>query len=267
MTFVRRTLAAGLALLVVSVLTVAQESREVQKTVPLEKNGRVIIDTYKGSVKVESWDKAEVLIEAKIEADDWGKYSEEKVRDTEIDIDASASSVRIKSDYRKIQRRRSSFWDLFDGSESNLPFVHYVIHMPATASLRIKDYKSESTVSGLKAALDINTYKGEVDIKRLDGGLRLETYKGECRVEFASMRSSGSLETYKGEIKVFLPSRAGFELDARVGRHGDFDSDFDVESSGGTRRNRNSSFYGKINGGGPTLRMRTDKGELRLIKD
>ena len=47
----------------------AQESREVNKTVPLPKDGQVSIDTYKGSVNVDTWEKAEVSITARILAD------------------------------------------------------------------------------------------------------------------------------------------------------------------------------------------------------
>lgn len=243
-----------------------QESREVTKTVPLPKNGEVSIDTYKGSIKVETWDKAEVNIVARIEADGWGRYDEEKVRDTEIRIDAGSNSVSIETDYKKMERRRS-FWDIFDGEFGTTPFVHYAIKMPATAKLRIKDYKSEIDIADLRSDLVVNTYKGEVDIRSLSGGLGLETYKGECRVDFAALSSESRLETYKGEIRITLPSDAGFALEASVGRRGDFDSDFHFASSRTSRRSKSDSRYsGDINGGGPVLKLRTDKGTFRLIQ-
>lgn len=105
----------------------AQESREVDKMVPLAKDGQVSIDTYKGSVNIDTWDKAEVSIHARIESDGWGRYEEESVRDTEIRIDASSGSVYIETDYKKLKRRRTSFWDLFDGNFGNTPLVHYTI--------------------------------------------------------------------------------------------------------------------------------------------
>ncbi len=243
----------------------AQESREVNKTVPLPKDGQVSIDTYKGSVKVDTWDKAEVSISARIEADGWGRYDEEKVKDTEIRIDATSNSVSIKTDYKNAERRQRSFWDIFDGDFGTMPFVHYTITMPATAKLRIKDYKSEINVNNLRADLVMNTYKGEVDVQALTGGLDLETYKGECSIDFTSLSSESRFETYKGEIRITLPSKAGFKLDADVGRRGDFDSDFEFASSG-SRRSRSDYWYsGDVNGGGPLLRLRTEKGTFRLI--
>lgn len=262
---------ARFCLLLVSLLLMgssvrAQESREVDRVVPLAKDGRVSIDTYKGGIDIETWDKGEVEIHVKIEADGWGRYEEEKVKDTEIVIDASSGSVRIRTDYDRLKRRGNSFWDLFDGGSGNLPLVYYTIKMPATAKLHIKDYKSDTRVSNLRAGMEMNTYKGEVEIRSLSGGLDFETYKGECRVEFSNLTDRSQFETYKGEIRISLPSNAGFSLDADVGRRGDFDSDFQFASSVSSRYRRDYWYRGDVNGGGPVLRLRTDKGAFRLLK-
>lgn len=249
---------------IITALAAGQETREIRKTVPLNRDGRVSIDTYKGSVKVETWEKSEVEIVATIEADEWDRRSDDKVRETEIRISDSPGSVRIHTDYDGIKKRSGSFWGIFDGDSGSLPFVHYVIRMPSTAALRIKDYKSDIDVRNLSARFDLNTYKGRVEVVGLAGGLDLETYKGTCRIDFASFPSASSFETYKGDIDLILPRSAGFTLDADLGRRGDFDSDFSFASSRGRSRNR-SSYDGDVNGGGPTLRLRTDKGNFRVL--
>jgi len=251
----------------VSALVFSQETREVRKTVPLNRDGRVSIDTYKGSVKVETWEKSEVEIVATIEAEDWGRYSDDKVRETEIKISDSPGSVRIQTDYDGIRKRSGSFWGIFNGDTGSLPYVHYVIKMPSTAALRIKDYKSEVDIRNLAARIDLNTYKGSVDVTGLSGAMDLETYKGTCRIEFSSFPSASSFETYKGDIDLVFPQSAGFTLDADLGRRGDFDSDFSLASSRTSRsRSKNRSSYdGDVNGGGPTLRLRTDKGNFRVL--
>ena len=241
----------------------AQETREIKKTVALAKDGQVTIDTYKGSVKVETWDKAEVDIVATIEADGWDRYAEEKVGDTEVRIREVPGSVRITTDYDRVKKHSSGFFDWFDGNTGNLPFVHYSVRIPSTARLKIKDYKSEIDVRNLHADLDLNTYKGSVEISGMNGGVELETYKGTCRVEFASFASPSSFGTSKGEINLVLPKSASFDLDAELGRKGDFDSDFTTVTS--SRSRRRAEYSGPVNGGGPALRLRTDKGEFRLV--
>ena len=243
-----------------------QETKEVRKSGPLSADGRVYVDTYKGSIHVTGWDKPEFEIHAMVEADDErGGYAAEKVQDTEIRIEATSSSVRVKTDYDRVERRHHSFWDLFDGSSGNLPLVYYTIKMPRTAQLMIKDYKSETNVTDLRADVEIETYKGEVDVNNLDGGLVLETYKGEVRADFAKLARS-RFETYKGEIQIKVPKGQGMDVDADIGRRGRFDSDFEIREKYRSRYREDYDFRASVNGGGPLLRLKTDKGTIRLLE-
>jgi hypothetical protein len=245
----------------------AQETKEVRKSGPLSADGRVSVDTYKGSISVTGWDKPEFEISALVEADDErGRDAAEKVQDTEIRIDASSSSVRIKTDYDKVNRRHHSFWDLFDGNSGNLPLVHYTIKMPRTAQLVIKDYKSKTNVSDLRADVEIETYKGRVEVNDLDGGLMLETYKGEVWADFAKLARRSRFETYKGEIQIKVPKGQGMDVDADIGRRARFDSDFDIAERYRSRHREDYDFRTSVNGGGPLLRLKTDKGTIRLLE-
>lgn len=267
MSTVSRTIPASVLAFVLVATLAAQDTREVRKSGPLTADGSVYIDTYKGSVTVSTWDKPEVEILARIEPDEYDRYAEEKVRDTEIRIDASPSTVRIKSDYEKVRRRGGGFWGIFDGETGSLPLVHYAIKMPRTAQLVIKDYKSHTRISNLRSDVEIETYKGSVDVANLEGSLNMETYKGDVRAEFASLSRRSRFQTYKGDIEVTLPKKLGFDLDLEVGRSGSWSSDFDLkESPDRYRRDRRGGldFQGSINGGGPRLQFKTTKGSLRL---
>lgn len=245
---------------------VAQDSKEVTKTVSLKADGEITVDTYKGTIVVSTWDKPQVEIHAKIEADDefGSKYSEEKVRDTEIQIEATESKVRIKTNYENIRNHNHGFWSWFGEDSGSLPLVHYTITMPKTANLRIKDYKSETSVAGLRSDVDLDTYKGRVEITDLDGSLQLQTYKGDAEVRFIRLSKRSRCETYKGKITITLQRNAGFELDANLGHRTDFDSDFQVDLQSSGRRHRDTEFRGPVNGGGPELVLRSTKGDIRL---
>lgn len=236
-------------------LAVDQDIKEVRKTVPLDRDGRVAINTYKGSVSVRSWDNPQVEIYARVEPDGSGSRWKEKIEDTEIRIDVSAGSVRIESDYEKVKRRSSRFWDLFDGT---LPLVHYTVKMPRSARLSIKDYKSKTAVADLRSEVEIDTYKGTVALWGLDGALSLKTYKGDARVQFVNLAGRSRFDTYKGEIEISLPKDKGFDLETDVGRRGSLDSDFQVSIPAG------KGFRGSVNGGGPAIHLKTYKGKLRL---
>ena len=242
----------------------AQETKEVRKSGSLSADGRVHIDTYKGSITVTTWDKAEIDIYAKIEPDGYDRYSEEKVQDTEIQIDLRTSEARIKTDYERAQRHDRGFWGLFGGNSGSLPFVHYTIKMPRTARLVIKDYKSNTSVSDLRSDAEVETYKGRVEMRNLDGSLLLETYKGEVWADFANLARGSRFDTYKGEIEITLPGGEAFDVDADLGRRADFDSDFDLKERYRSSRRRDYDIRASINGGGPVLRLKTDKCRIRL---
>ncbi|MBI3697427.1 MAG: hypothetical protein HY238_21660 [Acidobacteria bacterium] len=173
-------------------------TKEVRKTVDLNPDGQVAIDTYKGSITVKAWDNSRVEIYARVEPDGTARDWKEKIEATEIRIDDSPDSVRIKTDYEKVKQLSRRRLSLFDWEDGTLPLVHYTIQMPRTARLRIKDYKSKTEIGSLRSEVDVDTYKGEVRISDLDGSLSLNTYKGEARVRFANLARRSRFETYKG---------------------------------------------------------------------
>lgn len=256
---------AGLAALALSVAAAAQASdvKEVHKTLALDKDGRLSINTYKGSVTVTTWDRPEVKIDARIEPDGDDQEDRDKVRWTEVRISGGGGSIEIKSDYDEVRRHDRHFFGLFDWDHGSLPFVRYTIQMPATARLEVEDHKSDTRITGLKADLKLHTYKGLARVADLDGAARVDTYKGDVRVEFAGFSRASRFETYKGEIELRLPKDSRFDLDADAGRHGGLETDFPIMSRAG----RSSYSYrasGAVNGGGPELRMTTHKGTLRV---
>ena len=260
---------AGLALLtwLAAAPSIAVEAKEFQRTVDLDARGSVSIDTFKGSVEVEAWDQARAEIFARIEADTTCGTDDsqaERVRLTEIDVDASGSRLRLRSDYERLeglpQIRISG--DGYDMTCNAHPFVHYRIRMPRTARLEIQDHKSKIAVAGLRSDAKIVSHKGEIEVKDHDGALDLTTHKGDARVEFARLGGDSRFETHKGDVDISLPKSAAFDLEAHVGRRGRLDSGFQVAERDLSRHDR--YYEEKVNGGGPRLDLTTHNGAIRL---
>ncbi len=251
---------ASVLFLALAAAAAGEDFKEVRKTLPLDPGGRVQIETFKGSIDVEAWDRPEVDVVARVEPDESGRHQAEKVRETEVRIEGSGSRVHIESDYDRA--RHHGFLGVF-GDDGTLPFVRYTIRMPKTARLQVKDYKSVSRIRGLAGSLELDTYKGRVEIAGAEGPVDLETYKGDVRAEFDRYAAS-RFETYKGDIEIALPPSAAFDLDADVGRGGRLSTDVALVTgasgwSGDRERQR-----GSVNGGGPELRLETYKGTFRL---
>jgi hypothetical protein len=248
---------------------ISQSVREINKTYPLKSDGHIVIDTYKGSITVTTHDKPQVEISVKIESEDAdSRDAERDIEDTEIEIHSTSKEIMLHTNYKKVERNNNfNFWDWLDNPHeisNSLPSVHYTIKMPRTAELRIKDYKSESHIEGLTSYLTFNTYKGTVEVLDLNGGVDAETYKGDVRISFASLKNDSHIETYKGKISVDIPKQTCFDLRTDFGKRVDFRTDFDVETHDRDRKHHHYNYSGKINGGGPTLNFKSDKGNFRL---
>lgn len=255
-----RSLVFGVALLTAAAgPALAEEGKVVRRDLPLTASGRVQIETYKGSITVTAWESPRVEVLARVMPDGDDPDQNEKVRLTKVSIEGSGNSVRIESDYDRIKGRWFRSWT----DNGTLPFVHYTIRMPRSATLDIKDYKSRIRVDAIEGGLKLNTYKGSVDLEGLRGGLELNTYKGEVRARFARFDRDSEIETYKGDVSVEMPANARFDLDAEIGRRGDLNLGFDLTTREGHRSGRDG-YRGAVNGGGPRLRLETYKGTLRI---
>ena len=252
----------GLLVLSLAAASPALADRTVSKTLPLAEDGKVTIDTYKGSIRITPWDRAEVAVEARIVADDsCGSERDQKkwVEDTEVVIEPSGRNVRIESDYDELE----TGWGFLRGCTSR-PFVHYRISLPRATTLRIHDYKSDTDVRDFAGHLTLETYKGSAALVGLSGALDLKTYKGMVQAGFTRLSGAVNAETFKGEVTLTLPAESAFELNAEAGRKGEIVSDF--EGAGPIRSSRRSGLRvsARVNGGGPRVTLSTDKGKLTI---
>jgi hypothetical protein len=258
----KRAVLPALAILL-AVAAQAAEPKEIHQTIPLNRDGHLSIENYKGSITVTTGDTPEIRMGVRIEPD--GRASDpdeqEKAALTEVRVSGSGGWVTIKTSYERLRHRH--FFSIFGFDNRRLPLVHYTIEMPATARLQIKDYKSAIRVSDLRGDLNLKTYKGTAAVSHLDGAADVKTYKGDVRVEFARFSRASRLETYKGEIDVRLPKDSRFDLETDAGRRGDVDSEFALASRAG-RPGSWGRATSAVNGGGPALRLETYKGSLRL---
>ena len=244
-----------LSLVLLTSLTIAQKTKDYEESYSFSSTGTVSVDTYKGSITVETWNKDEVYFHAVVEpdTDGWNPTSpEEQLERCEVRVNYSENYLSLESDYKE-----SHGW-----GSSNRAFVHYTIKMPATAELKIDDYKSDTKINNLISDLDLETYKGRVSINNFSGKLNLETYKGDVNVGYTELKENCSFDTYKGEVTLSLPSKAKFNFDFEMGKKGDYSSDFDMMLK--KYDSDDGDFKGQVNGGGATIKFSTYKGEISL---
>ena len=225
------------------------DSKDVHKTVSLNLNGSVRLETHRGSIHISSWDRAEVEVDARIEAGP--RTSRRRFDGTDVAIDSSANSVTIQT------KHPCCISD--DGSN---PMVYYTIRIPRTARLSIRDHASDAEIADLSASLDIETHRGTVRVDRLSGALQARTHRGDFHVDFAAFTGDSLVETHRGSVELLMPRESKFDIRTDLDRRSSLESDFPVMARLAHRRGRN--LEGSVNGGGPILQLKTDRGHIRL---
>jgi beta-lactamase regulating signal transducer with metallopeptidase domain len=102
------------------------------------------------------------------------------------------------------------------------------------------------------------TGSGNIELRNLRGGLRVGTGSGNINVG-GMPTADWKLETGSGSVDLW-PGNIGITLNAESGSGG-IHSDHEVVTQGESDRYHLS---GKLNGGGPTVRIETGSGEIRI---
>jgi len=237
----------------------AAETKNIDRTLPLNPTGTVAVDAHNGSIEVRTWDRPQVEVHVRIE---WlgVSLSSPRFQATTVDVDGSADRVSIR--WNSADRYGWGLWSLFDGSWTG-PEVRYTITTPKTARLEISTHNATTDLRDVTAPVRVGTHNGAIRIANLAGPLELTMHNGMARVDFSSFTQDSQISTHNGVVELALPAASKFDLDSR-GHHMRVDSDF--------RLTTQATYYGHIwrdvsgsaNGGGPRLRVVSHNGSLRL---
>ncbi|PYV12475.1 MAG: hypothetical protein DMG23_00995 [Acidobacteria bacterium] len=139
-------------------------------------------------------------------------------------------------------------------------------------NVSIEDVKGGTCLSTGDGNVEARSLEGTFEATTGDGNIRvagrfdqlnLKTGDGEIAAEVgpgSKMGSEWSVRTGDGNVALRLSKDFSAELDAHTG-DGDIDLNFPITVAGSLK---GSSIRGKINGGGPTLTVRTGDGSIRL---
>jgi DUF4097 and DUF4098 domain-containing protein YvlB len=242
--------------LFVSLAVYGADTKNIDKTLPLSATGSVTLESHNGSIRVHTWNRAEIEIHARIDAGGTSTEDQRRFDQTTVEIDATSGSVRIKS---KFPDWNFSWWN-WNNTGSN-PQIHYTITAPATARWAIRDHNSTVEMRDVNAPLSLEKHNGSARLVNLGGPLELSAHNGDFHVDFSTFKGA-TLDMHNGSAELVLPSSSRFEL--RSSSHnGRVDSDFAVLTRTMGRR-RDQNVEGSVNGGGPSLRLSSHNAHFRL---
>ena len=247
----------------------------VQRNFKVSNGSTLRVENYKGKIEIRGTDGDQIVVHALKHFE--GSDSDRKwwMENLSIDMDSAGGNTRVKVSY---PQRECMFC-----STDYQAWVELEIQVPRKTNLDINGYKPRMEISRIEGDITIQSYKAAIHLFETAGAVRIDTYKETVKLEDVTVRGRLAVKAYKSEIVieakslgdeasvenehgtivVRVPEKAGINLDFVGGRKALFRSDFPLTTTG-TLASR--SIQAKINDGGTTLRLRTDKGTVSLEK-
>ncbi len=240
---------ALLAGLIPSLLAAA----EFRSSIQVDSGGMLEVDISAGSIEIDTHDESQVEVDARSGAA------------FHFELSGDGSDARLTGE--------ASGWlgMLSSGNVSvriKIPAEFSVDLTTAGGAIQIDDVDGDVRARTSGGSVEISEVTGEVEARTSGGHVHVHdvggpvfarTSGGRISVRFND-RAEGDIETSGGSIEVEVEEGVGIELDASTSG-GRVSIDSELRVSGTISRSR---VQGKINGGGPELRLRTSGGNVRL---
>jgi len=146
-------------MLTVTLLTGLMSAVAIQQTdtvVPVEPGSRLVIESFRGDVRIDTWDRSEMRI--------LGDHSSR----TYVDVRRSRSTVRLEADA----------W----GGPAH---VDYELTVPAAMDIDIRGTFISADIDGSQGEVRVFTTQGDIDVRGGSGYIELETVNGRVNLENA----------------------------------------------------------------------------------
>ncbi|MGO8930569.1 MAG: protein kinase domain-containing protein [Limisphaerales bacterium] len=268
----------------------------VAKSFAVGRDGKLLMDVDRGGIRVVGGDQdtVDVRVSRKVRGAS-GLDADQILAEEELVLTQTGNQVSIGAhEPPSLTHGSGWFW-----TRPKLE-VKYEISVPRKCDLRLKTAGGGIKVAAIRGEADARTAgglmdfddvegnvnaqtggggilaagcKGQMVVKTEGGGITVEAFAGpsiqgttdggSITAEFAaSPKLDSLLRTSGGSVTVRLPETAMISLDAHTGG-GAVKTDLPVQSEGGAER---STMRGKINGGGPSLKLETSGGDINVWK-
>ena len=147
--------------------------------------------------------------------------------------------------------------------------MSYEIRVPRSTSLDLTAHNGGISVSGAEGNISFNTMNGGVNLNGVGGTVKGKTTNGGINVTLAGNSWKGSgldVQTTNGGVNVSVPTNFAAHVEAGT-VNGGFSSDFpglQPEKSADERHSHSTKISTDLNGGGPTVRIVTTNGGVRI---
>jgi Putative adhesin len=274
-------LATAIGLLTVAALPALSETATFERNLSVDGRVELTVSTGSGYVHLTRGSDNQVHVYGKVHSNNWGENNEAKVHEIAANppIEQTGNIIRIGTHHEnlhnisidyEIQAPANSYLDAGSGSgdikvdgvgdNAKLSTGSGSIHATGlqggfTLNTGSGDIVADQTGEGDVKA---QTGSGSIELREIHGGLKAGTGSGNIKIT-GTPSTDWKLETGSGSIE-FWPGNTGFTLDASTGS-GSVHTDKEMAVQGSFDKHH---ITGKINGGGPTVRIETGSGDVRI---
>jgi hypothetical protein len=198
-----------------------------------------------GGIKVTAWERDEVHVRAKVH----GWAADERSARAIVDrIDVGVGS-RVRAEGPR--NNQDEGWS-----------VSYRVMVPRSMDLELTSTNGGITIDGVRGKLRFSTTNGGVHLAAVGGDVSGRTTNGGLHIDLAGSRWDGDgldVQTTNGGVEMSMPAGYSARLEAST-TNGGFQIGFPVTVQG--RIDRKLSV--DIGDGGPTVRVKTTNGGIRI---
>jgi len=233
------------------------ETERIEKTFPLNANGRVSVSNVNGSVTVIASERNEVKLVAIKHAD-----TKEHLADVDIKIDARPDYFSVETDYGQ-DRGWKTDSDRHWRNNNNVT-VDYELTVPRGAMLNeIETVNGSVTVNDFSNLVKVSAVNGTVRAGNLRGMADLSTVNGEVFADFDKLAAGSkiALETVNGRVTLTIPSDSSADVKAES-LNGSITNDFGLENRKG--KYVGNSLHGRLGSGEVPIKLESVNGQLAV---
>jgi DUF4097 and DUF4098 domain-containing protein YvlB len=145
------------------------------------------------------------------------------------------------------------------------------LEVPMASSAKVSTVNGKIEVRGLTGELELHNTNGRIVANDVSGPVSASTVNGRVVAELSATPAHEEMafSTLNGDVDVTLPEGFGADL-TLSSDNGSIYSDFELVVGAGeqprSRHRVGKKMHGKINGGGPTMMLRTFNGDIVLHK-
>lgn len=162
-----------------------------QKTEKLAADGRIFLINISGDIKVATWDKAEVFIDAlKVSRAKTAERAKENAALVKIEVSRTDGRLEIRTRYPE---GRNVFKD------SNVS-VNYILTIPARAEVEVKNVSGDVRAEAVGGRAKLETVSGDIAASRMARGGTFVTVSG--KLVLAEVSDGLKAKTVSGDISV-----------------------------------------------------------------